>query len=233
MKIFALVLIFIFASACGSITAVSVDGASPDSVEPNTKGDRVTSPDARLSDVSVDKTGGTGGIVASTGGTVMASGGTTGSGGAPGTGGSMPQFDACRREYLEIETNVPCNGSCLKVSNAIDGDFSTRFTTGVSQGFIPEGENVTLKFKRHVSLSGIRLMTQVQTDAPAAYRLEYSIDAVAFQSFVPALVGPGSADLMINFSPTKLRSIRIVQTGSKLDWWSISELITIGCSTVD
>lgn len=236
MKIFALVLIFIFASACGSITAVSVDGASPDSVEPNSKGDRVASPnfDARLPDAFADKTpGGSGGIVASTGGTVMASGGTTGSGGAPGTGGSMPQFDACRREYLEIETNFPCDGSCLKISNAIDGDFSTRFTTGFRQGLISEGEQVTLKFKRLVSLSGIRLMTQVQTDAPAAYRLEYSIDTVTFQSFVPMLVGPGSADLMINFSPTKLRSIRIVQTGSKLDWWSISELITIGCSIAD
>lgn len=230
MKILALILIFIFASACGSITAVSIDGASPDSVEPNTKGDRLTSPSPDLrhppSDAGVDITGEAGDIVAG-------SGGVTGSGGTPGTGGSMPQFDACRREYLEIETNVPCNGSCLKVSNAIDGDFSTRFTTGVSQGFIPEGESVTLKFKRLVSLSGIRLMTQVQTDAPAAYRLEYSIDTIIFQSFVPALVGPGSADLMVNFSPTRLRSIRIVQTGSKLDWWSISELVTIGCSIAD
>jgi len=233
MKILALFLVF-FTSACGSITAVSIDGSSPDSVEPNTKGDRLRSPssDTHLLDTGLEA-GGSGGIVASTGGTVMTTGGATGSGGVSGTGGSMPQLDACRREYLEIETNVPCNGSCLKISNAIDGDFSTRFTTGFSQGLIPEGEQVTLKFKRPVSLAGLRLMTQVQSDGPAAYRLEYSIDTTFFQSFVPMVAGPGSADLTINFSPTRLRAIRIVQTGSKLDWWSISELVMIGCSTVD
>jgi hypothetical protein len=116
-------------------------------------------------------------------------------------------------------------------ANAIDGDMTTRYTTGIKQG--SKGPEVAiLTFPKLVLLAGINLFTK-NGDGPMSYLVEWSTDGANFSYFTPGVMGPGSDNLVIAFPTlTKLLSLRITQTGIKNAWWSIHELTAIGCVAI-
>jgi hypothetical protein len=151
--------------------------------------------------------------------------------------GPAQTIDGCDRANWTFTPSVVCTTGCAGMSNsaklpanAIDGDPSTRYTTGVYQG--SKGpENVVLSFAVPVSLTGITLYAKSSTDFPAMYLVEYSTDGTTFMGFSPAISGPGATTLIIPFpGRTTLRAVRITQTGTAPHWWSINELNVAGCT---
>ena len=131
--------------------------------------------------------------------------------------------------------NTVCTTACAAMTdanklpaNAIDGNTTTRYTTGASQ---KGTEVVILAFPKPVTLSGINLFTK-NGDGPLAYLVEQSLDGANFSSFTPARLGAGSDNLTVTFpAPTKVLALRISQTGVKpTNWWSIHELTVMGCT---
>ncbi|HEX4403531.1 MAG TPA: discoidin domain-containing protein, partial [Polyangia bacterium] len=144
--------------------------------------------------------------------------------------------DPCDHRTWTFTPSIVCTTACVAMAdgqklpaNAIDGDTTTRYTTGISQG--SKGpEIVILTFPQDVSLTGLNLFTK-SGDGPITYVVESSLDGANFSYFVPSAAGPGSDNLTVTFpAATKLRALRITQTGvKKTNWWSIHELTVKGC----
>jgi fibronectin type 3 domain-containing protein len=111
--------------------------------------------------------------------------------------------------------------------NAIDGDITTRWTTGVSQ---TNGEwfQVDTGGGTPPTFTNIVLDAGSSTgDYPRGYQVNMSNDGLNWGS--PVATGAGSSALTsISFAPRKARYIRITQTGSNGLWWSIHELNVYG-----
>jgi hypothetical protein len=177
---------------------------------------------------------------------MAATGGAAGMTGGAGAGGAAGGgiVDGCNHANWTITASVLCdatNPSCgfcpqepnlCLLTNAIDGDASTRYTDGRTQA---GGEYVTLAFNSTIQLGGITMLTTPASDAAKGYKVEYSIDGINYQAFNPAVAGVGGASpLDITFpAPTLLKAIKITQTGAVVapatSWWSISEITPIGC----
>ena len=144
--------------------------------------------------------------------------------------------DPCDHRTWTFTPSVVCTTACAAMpdgqklpANAIDGDTTTRYTTGISQG--SKGpEVVILSFPQNVTLTGLNLFTK-SGDGPFSYLVESSLDGANFSYFMPSAAGLGSDNLTVTFpSATKLRAMRITQTGvKKTNWWSIHELTVKGC----
>jgi hypothetical protein len=144
--------------------------------------------------------------------------------------------DPCDHRTWIFTPSVVCTTACAAMTdaqklpaNAIDGDTTTRYTTGITQG--SKGpEVVILSFPQNVTLTGLNLFTK-SGDGPIAYLVESSLDGANFSYFIPSAAGPGSDNLTVTFpAATKLRALRITQTGvKKTNWWSIHELTVEGC----
>ena len=174
-------------------------------------------------------------------------GDTAGGSGDAGTGGTadagvdsvvIPPVDGCLRSSWTFTPSVVCTTACLGMtaantlpSNAIDGDMSTRYTTGLDEG--SKGpETVVLAFAAPVSVTGITLYAKAATDFPNMYLVESSTDGTTFTGFTPPVAGPGSTTLTIPFpGRTTLRAVRVTQTGKSTHWWSINEMNVTGCQS--
>jgi hypothetical protein len=182
-----------------------------------------------------------GGAGAAGGGSGAAAGGADGGADAHDAGTTLPDAppaitDPCDHRTWTFTPSVVCTTACAAMAdgqklpaNAIDGDTTTRYTTGISQG--SKGpEIVILSFPQNVTLTGLNLFTK-SGDGPMAYLVEWSLDAANFSYFMPSAAGPGSDNLTVTFpGATKLRAMRITQTGvKKTNWWSIHELTVKGC----
>jgi hypothetical protein len=176
--------------------------------------------------------------------------GTTGAAGATDAGaggqgatdagddtGSGSPLDPCARTSWTFTPSVVCTTACAGMAdaqklpaNAIDGNMSTRWTTGLDQGSKGQ-ESVVLTFPSPVTLTGINLYAKAATDFPVAYLVEYATDGTTFLGFTPPLAGAGTTQLAIAFpQPTSLRAVRVTQTGKGMHWWSINELTVTGCT---
>jgi hypothetical protein len=186
---------------------------------------------------TVGGTGGAGGAGGShTGGAGGAHAGGAGGTAAGGTGGIPAPVSPCDRMSWTFTPSVVCTTNCAGMmdaqklpSNAIDGDLSTRYTTGIKQGSAGP-ESVVLSFAAPVTISGIGLYAKATTDAPNMYKVEYSTDGATFLAFAPPVAGAGLTTLLIPFAKTQLRAIRVTQTGVWPHWWSINEMTVVGCS---
>jgi hypothetical protein len=114
------------------------------------------------------------------------------------------------------------------VGGAIDGDLSTRYSSGAAQA---GPESVTVTFPSTITGSGLWVYTTAD-DGPAMYLVEVSADGTNFTGLMPPASGVGSNDLTVMFAaPVQMRALRITQTGSKpLSWWSINEMNVLGCN---
>ena len=177
--------------------------------------------------------------------------GTMGAAGATGAAGTVGGTDAgveampdapvitnpCDHRTWTFTPSVICTTACANMAdsvklpaNAIDGDTTTRYTTGITQG--SKGpEVVILTFPQNVSLTGLNLLSK-NGDGPISYLVESSLDGANFSYFTPSAVGAGSDNLTVTFpAPTTLHAVRITQTGvKKTNWWSIWELTVKGCA---
>ena len=123
--------------------------------------------------------------------------------------------------------NIPPNQT--DPQNAIDGDPSSRYSTGIVQG---GGEFVVVNFPFPVSIDGVHLFTSSLTDGPVSYDVSFAVDGQTFTEFSPPITGPGSADLQISFPRTTMKALKVTQTGVQPDgisWWSIHELTVSDC----
>lgn len=117
--------------------------------------------------------------------------------------------------------------------NAIDGSMGTRWTSAAAQ---TNGQTF------QVDLGAAQTFNQVTLDAgtstgnyPRGYSVSVSADGTTFGA--PVATGVGSSQLVtINFATTTARAIRITQTGTAANAWSIHELnvarIAQPCDTV-
>jgi hypothetical protein len=111
-------------------------------------------------------------------------------------------------------------------ANAIDGDLSTRWSTGQQQ---TSGQWFQLDMAGVNTVSGIVLAaTGSPGDYPRAYHVYLSLDGVNWGS--PVATGTGSSAVTtIQFAPQTARFIRVIQTGSVSGlWWSIHEVNVFG-----
>ena len=120
---------------------------------------------------------------------------------------------------------------CQPGSLAVDGNPLTRFTTGAWQ---VGTEEFAVTFPSTVTLSGIELTSiayGLENDGPAIFEVESSADGATFAPFAPPLTGSGAATLTITFPATRMKAVKVKQTGMKDWWWSIREFEGIGCRT--
>ena len=174
-------------------------------------------------------------------------GASGGAGGADGDAGTTsdagavveagPPINGCDRSAWTFTPSVVCTTACAGMTaaqklpaNAIDGDMSTRYTTGIDQG-TKGPESVVLSFAAPVSITGITLYAKATTDFPVMYRVESSTDGLTFVGFTPPVEGPGLTTLNLPFpARTTLRAVRVTQTGTGTHWWSINEMNVVGCT---
>jgi O-glycosyl hydrolase len=106
-------------------------------------------------------------------------------------------------------------------SNAIDGDSSTRWSTGHGQ---TNGDWFTLDFGAPQTFDGLLVDSAGSTgDFARGYQVYVSSDGEHWGQSIAS--GPGSGQLLrVVFEPVTARYVRIVATGSSGNWWSIAEI---------
>jgi uncharacterized protein YjdB len=108
---------------------------------------------------------------------------------------------------------------------AIDGSASTRWYTGGPQ---ISGQWFTINFGKPEKIEQILLDVKGSpSDSPQKYQLFVSDNGTDW--YGPGASGTG-ADMMtvVSFPSTTVQYVRIVQTGSKGNWWSIHEVYAFG-----
>ncbi|ROO63196.1 F5/8 type C domain-containing protein [Micromonospora sp. Llam0] len=102
----------------------------------------------------------------------------------------------------------------------LDGDARTRWTSGTA---MTPGMAVT------VDMSAVRSVSQIAlrsggADHPRAYEVYLSTDGVSWGG--PVASGKGTSELTVaSFDRRAARYIKVVQTGSGSNWWSIAEIV--------
>jgi len=103
--------------------------------------------------------------------------------------------------------------------NTIDGNAATRWTTAepqFPQQWIKVDLGVTQTFNQ------VTLEAGSATTFPAAYAITVSSDDLTWSP--PVASGPGSVTVTANFPTQTVRYVKIIQTGSSTNPWSIQEL---------
>jgi hypothetical protein len=105
-------------------------------------------------------------------------------------------------------------------ARAVDGNINTRWSTGVAQA---AGQWFQVDMRTSETFSQISLDAGSSTgDYPRGYQVFASDDPANWG--LPIASGAGSSQVvLIAFAPRTARYIRIVQTGSAFNWWSIHE----------
>jgi hypothetical protein len=105
-------------------------------------------------------------------------------------------------------------------SNALDGNESTRFSTGVAQA---AGQWFEVNMGAAVSFSEVAIDAGPSTgDYPRGYVVSVSNDGASWSQVAS---GAGSAQLVtVTFPQQTAQYVRVTQTGTAANWWSIAEL---------
>ena len=103
---------------------------------------------------------------------------------------------------------------------AFDDDATTRWTTGTAQ---QPGQSLVADLGYARTVDRIVLDTGVDRgDFPRGYTVAASSDGTSWHDVAS---GAGSGQLTtIDFRPTRARFLRVVQTGSAPQWWSVAEV---------
>lgn len=110
--------------------------------------------------------------------------------------------------------------------NALDSNINTRWDTSGSQ---VSGQWFTVDFGKPYQFNTLILdtATSSSTDAPAAYEIYVSNDGSNWGNAIAS--GTGSSGI-ITFNTQNSRYVRILQTGSKSNYWSIHEFYAFNAS---
>ena len=139
-------------------------------------------------------------------------------------------FQPCAADVLNragwlATASVSDNGS--SPSNALDGNLSTRWSTGANQ---TNGQWFQVDVGTGSPPTFTNLILDAATssgDYPRAYQVNVSSDGVNWGSPVVSGVG-SSAVTSISFGARTARFIRVTQTGNSGPWWSIHEFNVYG-----
>jgi hypothetical protein len=155
----------------------------------------------------------------------------------PGSTIAADVAQACDPSRWTIVASTTCgeNSDCpgpdpeaFDARAAIDGDPSTRYTSGVSQGSAGP-ETLTLTFPSSVTTDGLLLET-TGGEGPAVITVRYQPPGGgAFQDFSPRVVLGGADRLLIELPVTPILALQITQVGMKTQWWSVDELSIEDC----
>ncbi len=109
-------------------------------------------------------------------------------------------------------------------ANAIDGDLGTRWATGQGQ---TSGQTFELDLSQPYTLTGLELDAGTGSgDYPRRFELYLSTDGQNWGA--PVATGTGATITRIPVASQEARYVRIVQTGSAGNWWSIVEATVYG-----
>jgi glucosylceramidase len=106
----------------------------------------------------------------------------------------------------------------------VDDDATTRFSTGTAQA---PGQWLQVDLGRTALVRRVVLDTGTGTgDFPRGYTLEASSDGAHWSTLA---TGAGSGQLTtIDVRPVRARYLRVTQTGSAPQWWSVADLRVYG-----
>lgn len=109
-------------------------------------------------------------------------------------------------------------------SDTLDGSLSTRWANGSSQA---NGQWFQFDMGKINSISGVTLNAASFTgDYPCGYAVDLSIDGTNWQRVASGSVP--AQDVMISIPVNFARYIKVTQTGSAANWWSIAEVNVLG-----
>jgi RHS repeat-associated protein len=112
-------------------------------------------------------------------------------------------------------------GSSTPASYAIDGSSSTRFSTGTNQA---SGQWLKVDLGSPQLLAGLKMDSGGSTsDYARAYQIFVSSDGTSWGSAIASGTATASP-ILVPFAQVTARYVKVVQTGTASNWWSISEL---------
>lgn len=119
------------------------------------------------------------------------------------------------------------NVNTSTASKGIDATLSTRWNTGAPQ---TNGQSFQVDMLALQSFNQITLDADgASNDYPRGYQVFVSNDGATWGA--PVATGVGSSSLVsISFAPQSARYLKVVQTGSASNWWSVAELNVLGTS---
>ena len=120
--------------------------------------------------------------------------------------------------------HVDATANPADAPNAVDDDATTRWTSGAAQ---QPGQALTVDLGRDTLVRRVVLDAGADLgDYPRGYTLETSRDGRSWQ---PSATGSGSGQLTaIDLRPTRARYLRITQTATAPQWWSVADLRVYG-----
>ena len=109
-------------------------------------------------------------------------------------------------------------------ADAIDGNTSTRWSTGAAQ---TNGQWYQLDFGQTQTFNRLLLDAGTSTgDYPRGYQVQVSSDGT---SWTTVATGTGTSQaVLVQFPVQVARYLKIIQTGTSSNWWSIQELNVYG-----
>jgi beta-glucosidase len=176
--------------------------------------------------------GAAGSGTAGTAGAGGVAGGTAGAGGAAGSGAAgttaMPTLYSnwCSPVHWSYTTNPAAVNAMDFPSNVSDGSIASRWSTGANQ---TPGQYFQIDFGGTVSLTQVVLDdTNNAGDFPRGYDIGLSANGTTFTSVATKAA---NANVVVTeaFGAAPGRYLRITQTGTFNNWWSIDEL-KVTCS---
>jgi glucosylceramidase len=125
-------------------------------------------------------------------------------------------------ELLDAESQTATASTPADVANAVDDDATTRWTTGAAQ---TPGQWLQVDLGSTETIRRVVLDTGADRgDFPRGYELYTSTDGTTW-SAAPAASGAGSGQLTtIDIPATSARFVRVVQTATAPQWWSVADL---------
>lgn len=142
--------------------------------------------------------------------------------GQPGGRPTLSQVDPTGWEAT-ANPNGPTNDCCTGdvAANAVDGDASTRYSTGTGQ--VP-GQHLTVDFGTTVPARQVVFDTGVSTgDYPRGYSVETSTDGTTWTTAVPSADGAGQLTT-VGLDGTPVRYVRLTLTETVGNWWSVADV---------
>jgi glucosylceramidase len=130
------------------------------------------------------------------------------------------------RVLLDAHGTTATGLPAAEARNAVDDDATTRWTTAAAQA---PGQYLEVDLGRSQAVRRVVLDTGADTgDFPRGYALFMSADGVHW-SASPAATGAGGGQLTtIDVAPTAARFLRVVQTATAPQWWSVADLRVYG-----
>lgn len=139
-----------------------------------------------------------------------------GGGAGDGTGAAPPALAVCNRSHWTASAFGSYTiGDGGPPANAIDGEQSTRWTSGANQA---TGQWFAVDLGGQLTLTTIDLYSTRVTDRPVGVLLELDGKSVA----ATTTSTPFGTELV--FPATRASAVRLVLSSAAADWWSIDEL---------